>query len=65
MEDRPQLLKVKEVADLLRISEQGTFRLCWSGALASVKVGRLRFVPREAVRDYLGRSMEAQQGGAK
>lgn len=48
------LLKVPEVAALLRVSNMTVYRQINSGELPCVKVGRSFRVPRQAVRDILG-----------
>jgi excisionase family DNA binding protein len=39
-----QLLTIKEVADLLRISKWSVYQLIWSGQLDTLKIGRRRLV---------------------
>ena len=36
----PKLLKVREVAEVLRLSTSQIRRYCWSGELPSIRVGR-------------------------
>lgn len=43
------LLKVKEVAEILRCSRSWAYSLVQSGELASVWMGRKRLVPRSAL----------------
>jgi excisionase family DNA binding protein len=47
------LLTVEEAADRLRIGRTTMYALVSSGAVESVKVGRLRRVPTEAVDAYV------------
>lgn len=47
------LLTVEEAADRLRIGRTTMYALVSSGAVESVKVGRLRRVPAEAVDAYV------------
>jgi excisionase family DNA binding protein len=47
------LLTVEEAADRLRIGRTTMYALVSSGAVESVKVGRLRRVPVEAVDAYV------------
>jgi len=46
------LLTVEEAAAMLSLGRTSVFGLIKSGALRSVRIGRSRRVPREAVRDY-------------
>jgi excisionase family DNA binding protein len=47
--DVPDLLKVDEVAAMLRVSKMTVYRLVHSGELAGVRVGRSYRIPRDAV----------------
>jgi len=47
------LLTVAEVAEELRVSKMTVYRLCHSGDLASVRVGRSFRVSRAALDTYL------------
>ena len=51
----PLLLTVEETADVLRIGRSKVFDLIRCDELESVKIGRLRRVPEDAVREYLRR----------
>jgi excisionase family DNA binding protein len=46
-------LKIAEAAELMQVSRMTVYRLVWSGALASERVGRLLRVPENAVHAYL------------
>ena len=50
----------EEVADALRIGRPKVYDLIRSGDLVSVKIGRLRRVHAEAVREYARRLIEEQ-----
>jgi len=50
-----QLFTVAEVAARFRVSKMTVYRLCNSGALRSVKIGRSFRIPASAVEDYLRR----------
>ena len=47
------LWRVEEVAELLGIARSRVFGLISTGELASVKIGKSRRVPDEAVRAYV------------
>lgn len=47
------LLTVKEVADMLRVSDESIYRLCRKGSLKASRVGGLWRIPREAVDQVL------------
>jgi excisionase family DNA binding protein len=49
----PLLLRVDEAAEALAISRTKVYELMASGELESVKLGRARRVPTEALRDFL------------
>jgi excisionase family DNA binding protein len=48
-----RMLSVPEAANELGISRSLTYELLSSGALRSVKIGRRRLVPREAIEAYI------------
>lgn len=43
------LLTVKEVAGLLRVSDESVYRLCRTGRLGATRIGGLWRIPRESV----------------
>ena len=49
------LLTVEEAAKKLNIGRTKTYALVRSGQIASVRIGRLRRVPAEAIEDYATR----------
>ena len=51
----PLFVKAEEAATVLRIGRSRTFELLKSGELASVKVGRSRLIPVQAIEDYARR----------
>jgi excisionase family DNA binding protein len=53
-----KLLKVDEVADLLRVSRWTVYRLIKERDIVSVKVRKGRRVPERAVRDYIAGLIE-------
>ena len=48
----PKLLKVDEAALMLRIGRSTLYEFIYSGEIESVKVGRSRRIPVEAVEDF-------------
>jgi excisionase family DNA binding protein len=52
---QPDAYRTAEVATVLRLSRREVQRLTASGELRSVRVGRARLVPREAVAEFLAR----------
>jgi excisionase family DNA binding protein len=58
------LVRVEQAAKQLGISRTVAFRLVAEGALVSVKIGRARRVPQEAIDAYVAGLLAAQhQGG--
>ena len=52
-----RLYSVKEVAELLSLDKDTVYQLAYSGRIKTVKIGRRRLVPSEALDDYVaGRS---------
>jgi excisionase family DNA binding protein len=47
-------LTVAEVAKIMRVSKMTVYRLCHTGELENIKIGRSFRVREEAVKDYLG-----------
>lgn len=54
------LLRPEDAARLLAVGRTQVYALMASGALASVKIGRLRRVPAAACRDYVARLESSQ-----
>jgi excisionase family DNA binding protein len=48
-----RLLRVPEVAAALGCSLSLAWRLVWSGEIRSVRIGHLRRVPADALREFL------------
>lgn len=48
-----QLLTAEEVAEVLNIGRTRVFELIYSGQLRSIKIGRLRRVSVDAVREFI------------
>jgi excisionase family DNA binding protein len=55
----PKLLTPEQVGDCLHVGRTRVYELLASGAIRSVKIGRLRRVPEECVREYVVELMEA------
>jgi excisionase family DNA binding protein len=51
--DRPRLLSIKEVCRVLGLSRSTLYAQFAAGQLRSVTVGRRRFVPVEAIDDFI------------
>lgn len=49
----PELLTVETATRLLNIGKSTTYDLIRAGRLRSVKIGRRRLVPREAIREMI------------
>jgi excisionase family DNA binding protein len=49
----PELYRVEEAAEALRLSRRTVYELIRSGRLRTVKVGSRRLVPVAAVREYV------------
>lgn len=52
-EELPLILTVAEVAKILRIGKNTTYKLIRCGKLRSLRIGRQLRVPRQAVLDFL------------
>lgn len=59
----PILVTVEEAARTLAIGRSAAYELIASGQLASVKIGRSRRVPVQALRDYVEKASRVQQVG--
>lgn len=60
MSDQPELLKVREVADLFRVHEATVYRLVEKGRLSVVRVGIGRKgirITQDAVEQFLAESV--------
>ena len=47
------LLTVKDAAKILNLCPLKTYRLCWTGQLESISIGRARRIPPAAVRKLM------------
>jgi excisionase family DNA binding protein len=51
--EAPRLLSIKQAYHILGLSRTSLYALMASGQLRSVTVGRRRFVPREAIEEFV------------
>lgn len=58
------LLTVKEVAVLLRVSDESVYRLCRSKRLKATRVGGLWRIPRESVDKLLSNGQVSKGSGS-
>ena len=56
----PLLLGVEEAADQLGIRRSVLYERLLTGELASVKIGRRRLIPRQALEEYVKRLIAEQ-----
>lgn len=64
MEDQPRvLLTAEEAAERLAVGRTAVYALLKSGQLESVRIGRLRRIPAEAVENYVQRLIANQTTG--
>ncbi|ALE78643.1 helix-turn-helix domain-containing protein [Pseudonocardia sp. HH130629-09] len=57
-------LTAEEAADALHISRSKVYDLIRNGDIVSIKIGRLRRVPVDAVQDFARRLIEAGEDAA-
>lgn len=55
----PKLLTVDQAADVLQVGRVKMFQLVTTGAVRSIKIGKLRRVPVTALDDYITAQLEA------
>ncbi len=55
----PRCLRVEDAAHLLNVGRSTAYDLIRSGRLRSIKIGRRRLVPRDALEDLLATLQEA------
>ncbi len=60
LDDLPDLLTIKETAQVLRCSEVYARKLCKTGAIKARKVGRCWRVPQDALADYFNQRNDAE-----
>ena len=52
-ENLPKVLNVKDLAEVLSVSQNTAYNLVRSGQVHSVRIGRAYRIPREAVYEFL------------
>jgi excisionase family DNA binding protein len=57
------LLKIEEVVRILSLGRSQVYKLITSGELRSIKIGRSRRIPRQALAEFLAK-LEAASGPA-
>lgn len=58
VEELPLVLRVEDLIPLLSIGRNTAYDLVRSGQIRSIKIGRCYRIPREAVTEYLTKSLE-------
>lgn len=59
-DQKPLLLKPEQAAAMLNIGRPMLFKLISEGELKSLKMGRLRLIPREAVEQLIERRLDVE-----
>lgn len=54
------LLSIDEAATSLSLGRNTLYEMVLRGELSSIKIGRLRRVPVQAIQDFIGRHMEQE-----
>ena len=62
-EDALGLLTVPEAAGLMRLGKRTVARMIHAGEIESIKIGRSRRIPRQAVADYIDSRRAAGHAG--
>lgn len=52
-ENLPKVLNVKDLAEILSVSQNTAYNLVRSGQVRSIRIGRTYRIPREAVDEFL------------
>lgn len=60
MEQKPETLKVAEVAAKLRVDPRTVYRMIDRGELPAIRIGRLIRIPTEALEEMLAKTMLGQ-----
>ena len=56
----PKLVTVEEGADMLGLKRSKMYELLMSGEVESLKIGKARHIPVEALDEFIGRLRQAQ-----
>ncbi len=56
----PELLTVQQTAERLNVPRSAAYMLIMSKQLSSIKIGRLRRVPLEAIEAFIARQLAEQ-----
>ncbi len=56
-EKLPLVLKVEDVSELLSIGRNTAYELVRSGQIRSIRIGRCYRIPRDALSDYIMKSL--------
>ncbi len=64
-DERPQVLTVPEVAEILRVGRNLVYRMIERGEIPAIRVGRKIRVPRLALDRYLDRSTQDYASGER
>ena len=54
--DLPLVLHVKDIAEILSVSQNTAYALVRSGQIRSIRTGRTYRIPKDAVIEYLNKS---------
>lgn len=58
LEKLPLVLRVEDLADILSIGRNTAYDLVHSGQIRSIKIGRCYRIPRDALAEFLIKSLE-------
>ncbi len=58
----PSLLTVPDAAEACSLSRAQMYRFLATGAILSIKIGRLRRIPRSAINDFIERELGSETG---
>ena len=51
----PDILSVKQLCEILGIGKNTAYRLLQSGAIKSIKIGKVYKIPKKEIRKYINR----------
>ena len=58
LEKLPLVLRVEDLSELLSVGRNTAYELVRSGQIRSIRIGRCYRIPRDAVAEYLIKSLE-------